>query len=499
MDARRLIIENSTGSVSDQRLVGAYVQKWSPLLEGLSDKTPFDRYVLGCTAMVMENQARDLRGLNEETRSQNVGYFTKFIFPVLRRVFPNLIANEIVSVQPMTAPQGAIFYLDYVYGSTKAPTIEGQIFPKDFNKYYTSEFVDGEILATGDGVNYSGAGDPLSCVLAWCPVRPPNTDRGITCVVREVHVTTGATVQEGKFLADGTADAATAFSAGTINYSNGAIAGVKFDAMPASGNPIKAYYTYDGEFNVRLPEMKLDVKKALIEAESHRLKALWSSEAAEDLRALHGIEAETEIVGAAAQEMALEIDRIVINDLFLASTGTSATWDRIPPAGIAEIDHLRSYLTKASQVSNTIHKKTLRAPANWTVTSPEISALLEQLTTHGDYRPIWVSDGASPYGPADMPRPLTQHGQFGIYKAGTLANKWVIYVDPFFTRDFSLLGLKGRSYLEAGYAWCPYVMLQVTSTFLDPSDLALRKALRTRFGRKLLRSDYYGQLRVLNL
>ena len=64
----------------------------------------------------MENESQYLQGLNEETKTVNVGSFTKFIFPVLRRVFPNLIANEIVSVQPMTAPVGAVFFLDYVAG-----------------------------------------------------------------------------------------------------------------------------------------------------------------------------------------------------------------------------------------------------------------------------------------------------------------------------------------------------------------------------------------------
>lgn len=498
MDARRMIIENSTGTVADQRLVGAYVKKWGPLLEGLPDKTPHERYVLGCLAMLMENQARAISSLNEETRTVNVGYFTKFIFPVLRRVFPNLIANEVVSVQPMTAPQGAVFYLDYIYGNTKGGTTEGQIFPRDFDRDYTSEFVNGEPLVTGDGTNYGAGGNPISVVLAWTPVHKPNTDRNFEVIVREI-ASDGTTVQEGKFNADGTADTSTDISAGTINFSNGAIAGLRFGSTPASGNQVKAYYRYDGEFNTKLPEMKLDVKKALIQAESRRLKALWSSEAAEDLRSLQGIEAETEIVAAAAQEIALEIDREILNDLFLASTGTTATFDRVPPSGIAEIDHFRSLLTQVSKVSNTIHKKTLRAPANWIVTSPDISALLEQLTTHGDFRPIWVSGGANPYGPVDMPRPLTQHGQFGIYKAGTLHNKWVLYVDPFFTYDFMLIGLKGRSYLEAGYAWCPYVPLQVTQTFLDPSDLALRKALRSRYGKKLLRPEYYGQLRVENL
>jgi hypothetical protein len=495
-----MIIEDSTGTIADARLVGAFIKKWGPLLEGIPRGTKLDRYKLGCLAMLYENQARHLRSMNEETRAVNVGYFTKFIFPVLRRVFPNLIANEIVSVQPMTAPQGAVFYLDYIYSTTKGGTTAGAVFPRDFDRDYTSEFVNGEILAAGDGVNFGGGGNPLAVSLAWTPVHRPDADRGITCLIREISATDGSTVQEGAFLADGTADTSTALTAGTLNFSNGALTGVRFAVTPVSGNDIKMYYRYDGELNTKIPQMKLDVKKALIQAESRRLKALWSSEAAEDLRALQGVEAETELISASAQEMALEIDREIIQDLFLASTGTTGTFDRIPPAGISEIDHLRSLLTEVSKVSNTIHKKTLRAPANWIVTSPEVSALVEQLTTHGDYRPAWVSGDSGPGGaPMDMPRPLTQHGQFGVYKAGTLHNKWVLYVDPFFSSDFMLIGLKGGSYLDAGFVWAPYVPLQVTPTFLDPSDMSFRKGLRTRYAKKLLRSEYYGQLRVLNL
>jgi len=500
VEARRMIIEDSTGTIADQRLVSVLVEKWDDLMEGMPGRTPFDMYRKGCLAMLFENQARHLRAMSEETRAINVGYFTKFIFPVLTRVFPNLIANEIVSVQPMTAPQGAVFYLDYVYATTKGAVTAGEIFPRDFNQNYTSEYVDGEVLAVGDGINYVSGQTPLSVSLSFTPVHKPSTDRGIQVIIREISAADGSTVQEGFFLADGTADtgATSNLTAGTLNYSNGAIAGVFFDAAPLNGNQIKMYYRYDGELNTLLPRMKLDVKKAVIEAESRRLKALWSSEAAEDLRALQGIEAEAELVSAAAQEMALEIDREIITDLFLASTGTTDVFDRIPPAGISEVDHLRSIITSFSRVSNGIHKATLRAPANWIVTSPEISALIEQLTTHGDFRPIW-SSGPQFGAPLDMPRPMTQHGQFGVYKNGTLMNKWVVYIDPFFQSDMALIGLKGASYLDSGFVWAPYIPLQVTPTFLDPNDMSFRKGLRTRYAKKLLRSEYYGQLRVQNL
>lgn len=495
MEARQMLQEEGRRTIADQSYVGQLIRKWGDFLEGMPDQTEQDRYVLGCTAMLMENESLYLQNLSEETRTVNVGSFTKFIFPVLRRVFPNLIANEIVSVQPMTAPVGAVFFLDYVYGSTKGATTEGDVFPKDFDRDYSGEFVNGEQLATGDGTNYGGGGASLGGTLAWTPARALDTSRGFSVTIRELD-STGATIQEATD--DGSGSFTGDASAGTVNYSNGAITGFLFTGVPVATNPIKAYYYYDGELNTKVPEIKLDVKKSPVEAVPRRLKALWSSEAAEDLRAFHGIDAETEIVSIIAQEIALEIDREIIQDLFASSTGTTGAFDRIPPGGISEIDHLRAMLTQISTISNLIHKKTLRAPANWIVTSPEVSALLTQLTTHGDFKPIWSGD-MNPGSPTDAMRPRASHGQFSIYKTGTLMNKWMVYEDPFFARDKMLIGLKGGSFLESGYVWAPYVPLQVTPTFLDPSDFSFRKGLRTRYAKKLLRPDFYGQLTIQNL
>lgn len=500
VDARSMLAENAGRTIANKGYVRELIGKWGEFLEGIPDRTEAQRYTLGVAALLMENEAQHLLNMNEDTRAANAGSFTKFIFPILRRVFPNLIANEIVSVQPMTAPVGAVFYLDYVYGTSKGGTTAGNVFPRDFDRNYSSEYVSGEILHTGDGTNLGGGGTAMSAVLSFNPVRPLDASRGFSVIIQEED-SAGAVVQTATDNGTGnfTFSPAGGSAAGTLNYSNGSLSGFKFQNIPANGNKIKVYYYYDGELNQKIPQVNLDVKKAPVEAMPRRLKALWSAEAAEDLRAFHGMDAETEMVSAVAQDIALEIDREIVQDLFASSTGTSATFDRLPPAGIAEIDHLRALITQISTVSNLIHKKTLRAPANFIVTSPEISALLAQLTTHGDFRPMFVSGGESPYGPTDMPRPMTQHGQFGIYKTGTLMNKWMVYEDPFFTRDQMLIGLKGSSFLDAGYVWAPYIPLQVSPTFLDPSDFSFRKGLRTRYAKKLLRPEYYGQLRVVNL
>lgn len=495
-EARSMLNEEARRTIVDKSYVGSLIQKWRPFLEGLPERSDTDRYRLGVTAVLMENQSQYLKGMTEETRSTNVGSFTKYIFPVLRRVFPNLIANDIVSVQPMTAPVGAVFFLDYKYGTTKGGVTSGDVFPRDFNRHYSSEYVDGETIGTGDGTNYGGAGTALAATVTFKPVQPLNADRGFSVIIKQINNTTGAVVQTatdngaGGFTGDATA--------GAINYTTGAITAFKFTTAPTLSHLIKAYYFYDSELNSQVPTVNLDVTKSPVEANSRKLKATWSAEAAEDLKAFQGIDAETEIVSAIAREIALEIDRDVIQQLYAASTGTTATFDRIPPSGVSEVDHLRAIITQISTVSNLIHKKTLRAPANFIVTSPQVSALLAQLTTHGDFKPLWSGDMGRDSA-MDMPRPMASHGEFGIYRAGTIQNKWMVYEDPFFTDNKMLIGLKGSSYLDAGFVWAPYVPLQVTPTFLDPADFSFRKGLRTRYATKLLRSEFYGQLTVSNL
>ena len=381
----------------DKSYVEALKNKWGRLLEGMGGSS----YDQGVLAVLMENQARSLSSLDEETRTVNTGAFTKFVFPVLRRVFPNLIAPEIVSVQPMTAPVGAVFFLDYIYDKAKGSTPAGAVFPRDFDRNYSGELISGEVLAVGDGVKYGGAGASLGANLAYSPVRPLNVAKGNSVIIRELTAL-GAVVQSATD--DGAGGFTGSTTAGSINYSNGAITGFKFTAAVINGNTISVVYFYDSELNTKIPSVSLDIKQIPVEAKPRRLKAVWSSDASEDLRALHGIDAESEITSAIAQEISLEIDREIIQDVFDNATSTTGTFDKTAPAGIAELDHLRSFVTVLSTVSNLIHRKTLRAPANWIVTSPEVSALLAQLTTHGDFRPLWgkASDGSALNSPVDM-------------------------------------------------------------------------------------------------
>jgi len=492
MEQRNMLAEQGARSIQDDSYTGQLVEKWDRFLKGINE--PYTKKVM---AMLFENQFIDMRRqLHEDTLSTNAGIYTKYIFPVLRRVFLNLIANEIVSVQPMTAPVGAVFFFEYVHGKQKGTTQAGTNLIQNFDEYYSSEYVEQEQLAVVAAGPTWFTGNPGSAILQYSPVRPLDASAGVQVTMEEV---TAAGVVVQSHVDDG-AGGFTGATAGAINYQTGQITAFEFGVATTPGNLVRCSYYYDSEANKLVPDVYIDISFETIRATTRKLKARWSSEAADDLRAFHGVDAATELVSGISQEIALELDRDILGQLYTASAGITGTFDFTVPAGISEVDHIRSVMTRMSAVSYQIHKQTLRAPANWAVTSPEVSAKLVQLQTHGDYRPPWVSAPGNVQGPYDgtvVPPsygPITSHQ--GILRMGPLSNKWMLYQDPFFTFNQIMLGLRGQSYLDAGFVFSPYVPLQMTPTFLDPEDQTYRKGLRTRYATKLLRSEWFGRVTI---
>ena len=174
MDAR-MMAEAGIKTIRDNDFTGQLVQKWSRYLEGVRDD-----YTRKVMAILFENQWRDMRRqLQEDTLSTNAGSYTKYIFPVLRRVFPNLIANELVSIQPMTGPVGAVFFFEYKHGKNKGQTVAGTNLIQNFDELYSSEKIEYEALSTnitaGDWSTNAGSANT-----AFTPVRPLDADLGFS-------------------------------------------------------------------------------------------------------------------------------------------------------------------------------------------------------------------------------------------------------------------------------------------------------------------------------
>ena len=138
-------------------------------------------------------------------------------------------------------------------------------------------------------------------------------------------------------------------------------------------------------------------------------------------------------------------------------------------------------------VANTIHRKTLRGSANFIVVGPDVATILESSVL---YKPNYSLDGS---GQVASPMSL------GAEKVGSLSNRFTVYKDPYFPRNKILVGYKGGSYLETGYVYAPYVPLIVTPTIFAPEDFTPRKGVMTRYGKKMVRSDFYGTVTVTDL
>lgn len=454
----------------------ALIERWGGHIP-TEVKNEYSKY---CLAQLFENQLTELKSfkekhlLGEDTTTTNTAPFIKYTFPMLRRVWPALIAPEIVSVQPMTAPVGAIFYFELKYNTTKGAVTSGQNLVQTFDRYYSSQLVDGE-------ANTSVLGTAQSFTLGFTPVLGSSVT--ITTSVSGVgpFVDNGAGVLTGAGL-----------SSGTINYTTGAVA-LTLSSSMAAGQTLTATYQYNMEGNTNIPAINIDIALVAVTARSRKLKALWSSEAADDLKALHGIDAEQELVSGVGSELALEIDREIINDLAYGATGATSSFNMAAvPSGMKQRDYIAQMLTQLTLMSNQIGKNTKRGPANWIVTSYDVAAYIEQLGVDGFFRPVFAGNTEA-FSPAENPQ------GWGVMKFGNLQQRWTCYKDPYLDASTLVMGYKGNSFIDAGYVWAPYVPLQVSATFLDPNDFKFRKGLRTRYAKSMVRGEFFGVMSVSGL
>ncbi len=465
------------------------------LLNGIEDK-----YVRSATAVLLENQ----RLMNEvSTDTSDIAQFKRISIPLVRRIYPQLIANKIVSVQPLLGPTGLVYYLRFRYSSNKGATRGADNnggFPGDdanslmqradgtanLDTMFTHQGVQNEATSTDAGgivvANYS----PLE----HTPILPGTVTGtvyvGATAVQTFIVSSTGtfqfSAIGSPTVFADTVGHTATGVgvAATTLNTTTGEIS-LTFNSAPSTNNLVLSY-EYNMECNQDLPEINLVIESEEIAAKTRKLKAVWSYEAQQDLRSQHNLDAEAELTAVLAQEINLEIDREVLTDL-RNNAGTIAAWDFNTALGETIKEKYESLYVKIVEISAVIHRKTLRGGANWLVTSPEVASIFETATA-----------GFAP-APSE-----TFTSSLGIQYVGTVNNRWRLYKDPLFPTNQILLGYKGDSYMDSGYFYCPYVPLTQTPVVLDPESFCPRKGILTRYGKKLLRegSKFYGRMSIAN-
>lgn len=450
------------------------------LLENINDK-----YTRSCTAVLLENQ----RLMNENsTDSGDVAQFKRISIPLVRRIYPQLIANKVVSVQPLLGPTGLVYYLRFRYGSNKG-SVRGATklgFPGDdanslqqlasgdanLSVYYSHQFVENEASATDAG------GTSTTVMLEHTPVLA-GTVTG-TVYAGSTAVQTFVVSENGAFTFHDIGTPSAKVTSATLNLTTGEM-GLSWNSDPGA-NHVVASYEYNMECNQDLPEINLVVESEEIAAKTRKLKAVWSYEAQQDLRSQHNLDAEAELTAVLAQEINLEIDREVLSDL-RNNAGTVASWDFNTALGDTIKEKYESLYVKVVEVSNVVHRKTLRGGCNWLVTSPEVASIFETATAGFAPAP---SEGFT--------------SSLGIQYVGTVNNRWRLYKDPLFPTGQILMGYKGDSYMDSGYFYCPYVPLTQTPVVLDPESFCPRKGILTRYGKKLLRegAKFYARLSIAN-
>lgn len=478
LTARRMLQEGGGNGLSpsldrDGPAINRYIAKWGKMLHGIEEDigpgcTPAQaHYVKGIAALMIESEIRHLRRLSEETRALSVGPFMKYVLPVLRRTAVRLVATQIASVQPMTGPVGGVAFYRPRYGSDKGSIAAGTEMNKVLNKWYTSDFVDGEPYGTGDGatLNYSRN-------LQW--PRP----RAATVVVKLDGVVVATDNAGGAF--NVVAGTAMAGGSGSINYTTGLLS-LTFGTAPVAAQVITVEYRYDNELNSRIPEIQLDVEIKEIRAESRKVKALASVESADDLRALWGRDIDADQVAIMSDEMTAEIDREIAGTALNAVEPVAVVkWDRATPSGVSDPEHLKSLVIRLSRAAHIVHRRTQRAPANWIITSSDIASLFDNIDGF-----VAVDEGHVYQG--------------GIIKQGVLQRKWVIFIDPLFPPNQILMGYQGPSILDTGIVYSPYIPMEMTPLFVDPNDQSLRRSVRTRHKITLARPEFFARVEVDNL
>ena len=405
-------------------------------------------------AMVEQLMDNAERYISEETDTSKIAVFTRVAKPLIRRIYAGLVANDLVSIQPMTMPTQKVFFLDFLRQTNQSPTVAGD--RNDYeankpNKFYAGGVIKGEVIGTGDGSN-------KNFNTALFPVRPSS----VTVYVSSVPTT-----------------------AYTLNEVTGAIV---FTAAPSAAASVTADYALvmeglGSKGNSQIAELGLSMSSATVDAEEMKLKTRWTLESQQDLKAYFGLSIEDELTKQLGDEMRRELDRLIIDDLVANATAANFTWSKAIPGTEKRSEHYETLIHAIGDVSNEIYKKRLKH-ATFVVLAPDTLQMLDKTNT------FRLTSGQGADG---SPTAATLSAGPNVF--GTLANRYNVVVDPLFPTNKVLVGHKGDDWQSTGYVYAPYVAF-ATETWTDPNTMKPVKGLMSRFGRHLVNGDFYGTITI---
>ena len=289
---------------------------------------------------------------------------------------------------------------------------------------------------------------------------------------------------------DLTHPACTDCASGKLDGYVGALSAFTRDSDASSATTFTVSYLQyeDLEFATEMGEVSFELSEVVVSVTERKLRATWSPELAQDVSAFHNIDAEAELTALLSEQVAAEIDREILRDLRKGGAWTLRWdyngWKRANSGGgfnaYTQKEWNQTLITKINQLSAQIHKATLKGGANFIVVSSEVSAIFDDL----EY--FHVSNA----------NPEEDQYNMGIEKIGSLGGRYTVYRDPYAPANSVLVGHKGKSLLDTGYIYAPYVPLQLTPTLQNPFNFAPTKGIMTRYAKKMVNNRFYGNISV---
>ena len=364
-------------------------------------------------------------------------YLPNIIMPMLRRIFPTLIANELVGVQPLNGPVGYAMAFRAKYG-------DNGLLNGDKDNRLDLASSDTEIGFNPVDTRYTGLADDPTTAAAETPEFNGefSTDPAI---------------------ATPTADTAWKAYMGTSK------------AWGGVGAPLGVESEYASFADGTYPKVGFGLIKTAVEAKTRKLGAEWSPELAEDMEAMHGIDVEAEMINIVSYEIGAEIDRQILTEMVKAAItgGSISTWSPAVADGLDQMGRLSTLLTQITIEANQIALRTRRGNANFVVTSPRVTALLEQLSLN---KFVNIQNTTK-----DAPS-VPDSGVGAITKVGLINDGQQLLVrDSYASGDYVLMGYKGSHPADSGLIYCPYIPVQLQKV-MDPNTFASRVGARTRYG-----------------
>ncbi len=505
-------------------------EKWAPVLSHQDLPEIKDPYRKAVTAQLLENQEKFLReqavvegsasGLLTEAPTMSVnaqGYqgitggsvnadglnadagpragFDPVLISLIRRSMPNLIAYDICGVQPMSGPTGMIFAMRAMYdgpdGPNEAlfdeadPTFSNGAdkfkagsqayngYEQDANGQFSRPLATGGQSGAGDGWNspFDGpfGGTTEAAASGLSPDGPYAADKQIN----HPYVPGEAPAERNPGLLDSTLSGAGVVTdpsnPGGNNYDPTLqqMRGMKKDQMERLGEP-------GNEFR----QMGFSIEKAVVEARGRALKAQYSLELAQDLRAVHGLDAEAELANILSSEILSEINREIVRTVYRTAlpgaqnnVNTAGTFDLdVDSNGRWSVEKFKGLLFQIERDCNAIAQLTRRGKGNMIICSADVASALTMA-------------GVLDYTPA-LNANLNVDDTGNLF-AGTINGKLKVYIDPYSANvsdtHYYVVGYKGSSAYDAGLFYCPYIPLQmvrsVTSQTFQPNI-----GFKTRYG-----------------